>query len=242
MIEFHDFDPANPYAISNERHAISGNMITLDHLPQKGSVTIEGFTETSGPPSVGEFRVDYGYNGNYRTSMQTVTFAAGYDGMEVSVSYNGIGTLLRAKHINELRAFMETGASELAARLFVTYKEAMSEILETHCRHITDALREVASAIAAAGQGGQGGGSTDQLNIANDEEVDEMLDEFFPGDVEPTEESMEIASDEEADEMLDEFFPGDVEPAEDDFGIEGIASDEEFQSMLDEIMPVESNV
>ena len=34
-----------------------------------------------------------------------------------------------------------------------------------------------------------------------------MLDEFFPGDVDDTEETTDIATDEEANTMLDEFFP-----------------------------------
>lgn len=241
MIEFHDFDPANPYSIENERHTISGNMITLDHLPQMGSVVIEGFTEVTTVPSAGEYRVDYGYNNNYRTSMQAIYFAAGYDGMEIAVSYNGIGTLLRAKHINELRRFMETGASELAARMLVNFKESMAEILETHCQHLALAINEVARAIAS-GSGGWGGGTAYGVEIASDEEADALLDEFFPGDVEPSAAYSPIASNQEADAMLDQYFytPGvepDPENAQDSTGIEDVATDDEFNSMLDDVFP-----
>ncbi len=179
-----------------------------------------------------------------------VHFPEGYDGVALTVTYKGVSTLLRAEHMNEMKAFMERGASELAARIIAEHEQRMmdlvKDILALHCSHITTALQEIRDSIAALG--GEGGGSIDPDRIADDESADTLLDDYFPGDVEPTEKIAEIASNEEADIMLDEFFPtpesestGEPDGTGDVTGIEDVATDEEFASMLDEIFPVESD-
>ena len=242
MIEFHDYDPSHPFDVS-EKHIIANRKITLNYAPLKGSVSIDGLSEdTTGTVPQGTFYINYGEADNYHSADQVVHFPEGYDGAAVTVEYKGVSTLLRAEHMNEIKNFIERGASELAARIIAEHEQVMTdkwnELFEIHCQHITSALDSIREAIAALG--GEGGGSIDESQIAEDDEADAMLDEYFPGDVEPTAKSVEIASNEEADMMLDEFFPTpDTEPDEtgDTTGIEEVATDEEFQAMLDEELP-----
>ena len=108
MIEFHDYDPAHPFDVFGEKHIIRNNKITLDYVPLKGSETIEGFMEsTTGTPQQGEYNIEYGDEDNYRTADQVVHFPDGYEGLLVTVDYKGVSTILRAKHMNEIKRFME---------------------------------------------------------------------------------------------------------------------------------------
>ena len=189
MIVFHDYDPSHPFAVSDEKHIIQSGKITLNYAPLEGSITIEGFTEDStGPLPRGTFFVNYGAEDNYRTADQ--------------VNYKGVSTLLRAEHLNEIRSFMERGASELAARIIAEHEQNIMDALAEHCGHITSALREISEAIAA--KGGEGGGT---FEIASDEEADELLDEYFPGDLEDVGYPSVFASDREAEELIDEYLP-----------------------------------
>ena len=227
MIEFHDYDPSHPFDVS-EKHIIADRKITLNYAPLKGSVSIEGLSEdTTGTVPQGTFFINYGEADNYRSADQVVHFPEGYDGAAVTVEYKGVSTLLRAEHMNEIKNFIERGASELAARIIAEHEQAMvdkwNELFEVHCKHITEAI---------AALGGEGGGS----NIADDEEADQMLDEYFPGDVEESAPPSIIATDDEVDQMLDEYFPGDVEESEDP---SLVAADEDAEEMLDEFFPDE---
>ena len=199
MIVFHDYDPAHPFAVTAEKHIIRDNKITLNYAPLKGSVRIDGFLEdeTGGLP-LGTFSIHYGDEDNYRTADQIVHFPDGCDGIAVTVDYQGVSTLLRAEHMNEIRAFMETGASELAAHMIAEHEQRMMDALTEHCGHIISAIHEIAEAIAAQGSGGI---------VANDGDADTALDEYFPGDVVETGNPSIIAKDDEVDEVLDEFFP-----------------------------------
>ena len=212
MIVFHDYDPAHPFAVTAEKHIIRDSKITLNYAPLKGSVRIDGFLEdeTGGLP-LGTFSIHYGDEDNYRTADQIVHFPAGYDGIAVTVDYKGVSTILRAKHMNEIREFMERGASELAARIIAQHEQNILDALAEHCGHITSALREISEAIAA--KGGEGGGT---FEIASDEEADELLDEYFPGDLEDVGYPSVFASDKEAEELINEYLPlpssGEVSP------------------------------
>ena len=198
MIVFHDYDPAHPFAVTAEKHIIQDGQITLYYAPLQGSVTINGFTEdTTGALPLGTFYIDYGAEDNYRTADQKVHFPAGYNGIAVTVDYKGVSTMLSAKHMNEIREFMERGASELAARIIAKHEQ---NILDAH---ITSALREISEAIAA--KGGAGGGT---VELASDEEADELLDEVFPGsDIEDVGYPSVYASDKDVEEVLDEYLP-----------------------------------
>ncbi len=200
MIEFHDYDPAHPFQVTNERHVIHGNKITLDYVPLKSSVEIEGFQESAAiSPQRGEFYIEYGDADNYRTADQTVHFPDGYDGLMVVAHYQGVSTILRACHMNEIKAFMETGASELAARMIAGHEQNIMDAIEEHCGHIVSALHEISEAVKEMGWTGG--------FIASDNEADEALDEYFEGDVDETGIPSIIADDSDVEQLLDEYFP-----------------------------------
>jgi len=197
MIEFHDYDPAHPFAVNAETHIIRDNKVTLNYAPLKGSVNIDGWTEDeTGELPQGTFFINYGEKENYRTADQIVHFPSGYDGIAVTVDYQGVSTLLRAEHMNEIK---------LAARIIAEHEQliidALIQALDEHCGHITHALDNIAEAIE------QSGGGVDPSKIATDEEADEVLDEYIPGDVEPTPTSTRIASDKEAEAVIDQYLP-----------------------------------
>ena len=159
MIEFHDYDPAHPFDVFGEKHIIHNRVITLDYAPLKGSVTIEGLSEdTTGTVPQGTFFVNYGEENNYRAADQKVHFPEGYDGVAVTVDYKGVSTLLRATHMNEIKRFMEAGASELAARIIVEHEKFMHEQMEEWRNNILEEIRGVREAFAEAIEKGVVGG------------------------------------------------------------------------------------
>lgn len=100
------FDPFNEsdqsVAVSTERHVIptsSPFQIQLLEVPRQDSpstVTIAGFTEVSGTPATGEFRVDY----KYRTGL--VQFNSADGGTAIAVNYQGTGSPVASYVVNEL--------------------------------------------------------------------------------------------------------------------------------------------
>ena len=206
MISYHDYDPAHPFDVFGEKHIIRDCKITLDYVPLKGSVTIEGFTEsTTGSPERGEFYIEYGDEDNYRTANSIVRFPEGYEGYMVTVDYKGVSTILRAKDLNEIKSFIEHGASELAARIIVLHEQSLMDewraIFSEHCDHVCRALEEIRDAVDRSGSG------IASDDIAEDAEADEVLDEFFPGDDVPlTPKVTAIADDDEVEAILDEIF------------------------------------
>lgn len=235
VYEFIDWNPENPTPITGERHIIEDGKIRLNHAPLKGSVVIQGFSEDStGFTPSGTFFIRYGESDNYRTADQYVHFNPEANGLLVTVSYQAVSTLIRAEHFNEINRFMELGVQEIVAKMLIEHEERMAArwetMLETHCKHIVAAIKSTINGI-------------DPDMIADDDDADAMLDEFFPGDVEPTEKTSETATNEEADTMLDEYFytPPDEE-SEDGTGITEVASDEEFEAMLDETLPEVSHI
>ena len=158
MISYHDYDPVHPFDVFGEKHIIRDCKIILDYVPLKGSVTIEGFTEnTTGSPGRGEFYIEYGDEDNYRTADSVVHFSEGYEGYMATVDYQGVSTILRAKDLNEIKLFMEQGASELAARIIVLHEQSVMDewrtIFSEHCSHVCDALDEIREAIYRSGGG-----------------------------------------------------------------------------------------
>ena len=112
MIEFHDYDPANPFAVTGETQTIADGKVTLNYTPLQGSVSITGFTETtSKTPAKGEFYIDYSAGTEYRMATQVVVFNTADNGTTVTASYSGVSTLIRAKHFNEIKSFMEGAVS-----------------------------------------------------------------------------------------------------------------------------------
>ena len=208
MILFHDHDPAHPFPIEAERHTIAEGKIILDYTPLKGSVTIAGFSEIAeGEILPNTFFINYGDEDDYRSANQAVYFNAAHNGEVVSVSYQGVSTLLRAKHLNEIKDFMERGASEMAAGLLVVHEAAVIDALAAHCEHICSCLKELKGAVNGLTIAY---GISQGTAIATDKEVDEALDEYFytPDDGESSEENIayDIAADDEVADMLDDVF------------------------------------
>jgi len=88
--------------ITDEGHFIvsaSPYQIQLKEVPKEDSpslVTIAGFTEVSGTPTAGEFRVDY----TFRTGL--IQFDSSAGGSSVQVSYTGLGTPVSADITNDI--------------------------------------------------------------------------------------------------------------------------------------------
>ena len=143
-----------------------------------------------------------------------VYFSLSADGQEITVDYQGVGTLFLAEHANAFRAFMLRGAREQAVEEIARYDDRVSMAvrlaadsiigaIDEHCGRITAAMQEIAEAIRDKGGAFQ---------LASDEEADSLLDEYFPGDVDDVGEPSIFASDREAQELIDEYLP--MPPAE----------------------------
>ena len=109
MQTFHDYDIKNPFDVTAESQTITDSKVTLNYTPLQGSVTITGFTEnTSGTPAKGEFYIDYAVNSQYRMATQVVKFNTEDNGTTVSVTYKGVSTIIFARHMNEIKEFIES--------------------------------------------------------------------------------------------------------------------------------------
>lgn len=109
MQTFHDYDIKNPFDVTAESQTITDGKVTLNYTPLQGSVTITGFTEnTSGTPAKGEFYIDYAVNSQYRMATQVVKFNTEDNGTTVSVTYKGVSTIIFARHMNEIKEFIES--------------------------------------------------------------------------------------------------------------------------------------
>lgn len=219
MIEFHDYDIKHPFEVVGEKHIVTDNKITLNYAPLKGSVSIGGFSEdTTGTLAAAAFYIAYDEENDYRSADQIVRFSSEAEGTEVKVNYQGVSTLLRAKHMNEIKDYMERGAPTMVANMLIAHESALVGYFESRINGLVEAINEVNKSVAdvAAALGGLGGGTfVDDSLVSSDEEADEMLDVYFPteGGVETVESSdfdeSQVATDEEAKELLDSIFPVD---------------------------------
>ena len=239
MIEFHDYDPAHPFDVENEEQTITDGKIILNYVPLQNSIEIDGFHAATSKSELasGAFFIDYHASDNYLSADGVVYFADTDNGRTVTVNYKGVSTLLRASHMNEIKRFIERGASELAARILVTHEQIMFDKLQDWRDGILAELQGIKDTLAAMNCCCKEAITPDM--IADDDEADALLDnELIEGDVTPTEKTSTIATNEEADTMLDEYF---FTPAADDeenpTGIEDVANEEEFQTMLEELFP-----
>lgn len=225
MIEFHDYDIYHPFQIVDEKHVVTDGKIVLNYAPLKGSVTIADYTEdVTGRLSYATFYIDYNEEDNYRAANQIVRFSPDAEGHEVTITYKGVSTLLRAKHMNEIKDFMEHGASEMVAKLLVAHESALVNYLNARLEEVTAALVEIKNAILTVTEEGGGEAASpviivkppkrppQEISVASNEEYDEMMDEIFPDYKPPGKRSKQIqnhsvASDDEYDEMMDEIFP-----------------------------------
>ena len=160
MIQFHDYDPTHPFDVTNEKHIITDYKITLNYTPLKGSVSISGYTEDStGTLANAAFYIDYDEENNYRSANQIVRFSPDAEGKEVSISYKGVSTLLRAKHLNEIKDYMERGVPLLVANMIIAHESALIGYFDDRINGLTAAIKEVSDSVAsvAAALGGLGG-------------------------------------------------------------------------------------
>lgn len=266
MIEFHNLDPQRPYDVTGEVHVIEDGKIVLDHTPLKGSVVIPGYRETDSWDSAlfTSFYIDYQEETGYRTATQVVRFSPAASGRTVTVSYKGVGTIIRAETLNEMiraiedlqsggsiKAHNESGSAHYDIRQSITAtEEAFRRLLNDHK---TDELAHSLAIARGIGIHDEDKAAhadireaveavstkVDEFVLASDDEIAEMLDMYFESGVPVTRVVQEMmAEDDYADDMLDEFFPGDVDPVgTPDISEEVVADDDEFESMLDEIWP-----
>lgn len=111
MIKFHDYNPDKPFKVEGEFHDVSDGKIILNYTPKQGTViaTVDGkkLTESAtDTPKAGEFYIDYAAESDYKQATQTVLFNEADNGKRVQFDYEGVSTLIRAEHMNEIRDFM----------------------------------------------------------------------------------------------------------------------------------------
>ena len=118
MKTFYDYDLDHPFDVVGEKQTIKEGKIRLDYIPQVGTVSIEGFTESENTDVSGnKFFIDYSVTSRYRMATGFVTFDTKHDGEEVTINYKGVSTLVLAKHMNEIKEFMENFKDEIDSRI-----------------------------------------------------------------------------------------------------------------------------
>ena len=122
MIKFHDYNPAEPFAVENEFHDIADGKVVLNYTPKKGTVKVkldgvEAIEATSSNPEAGQFYIDYAVSSDYRMATQQVVFNASDNGKRAVFDYQGVSTLIRAEHFNEIRDFMNNYNEDRARTL-----------------------------------------------------------------------------------------------------------------------------
>ena len=108
MQTYYPYNPNQPAQILNESHKITNGTVTLNHLPLADSISISGFTPTSSlKPAQGSFFYNYSAETAYREATGILTFNAADDGTTIKVSYQAVGTVIRASDLNEIKAHLE---------------------------------------------------------------------------------------------------------------------------------------
>lgn len=123
MIKFHDYNPSEPFPVNNEWHYIDKGEVTLNYTPRQGSmkVLIDGVEATEAQSKVmeaGQFYVNYSADSDYRMATQKVYFNEADSGKKATFDYEGVSTLIMAKHFNEIRDFMNGYNEDRARDLF----------------------------------------------------------------------------------------------------------------------------
>lgn len=111
MIKFHDYNPEEPFAVEHEFHDIADGKVVLNYTPKEGTVKVkldgvEATETTSSNPEAGQFYIDYAVSSDYRMATQQVIFNESDNGKRATFDYQGVSTLIRAEHFNEIRDFM----------------------------------------------------------------------------------------------------------------------------------------
>jgi len=107
---FKNYDPNNPFTPPAKTYTVGGDgKVRLDYIPKKGTVTITDYTETTNPmPGAGQFYIDYQDNTQYKMAMGYVVFAVSAAGQQVAPSYQAVGQLLWAEHLEVVRQHVES--------------------------------------------------------------------------------------------------------------------------------------
>ena len=109
MKTFFEFDPLHPHQF-NETLQIKSRKIYLSHLPLVNSVSISGFLQADTPSDVNpnSFWCDYRLDDGYRSANGEIIFDPSQNDKFVQISYLAIGTVLRAKDMNEVATSLDS--------------------------------------------------------------------------------------------------------------------------------------
>lgn len=124
--QFYDYNPSNPWVITDESHTIALNgTVRLTYIPLKGSVSIPGYTETTSvTPGLTEFYIDYQDATAYRTAQGVIQFNVSAASSNILVSYQGVSQLLLATYMNEIKAYIDASvASQLATARTISFTD-----------------------------------------------------------------------------------------------------------------------
>ncbi|MBQ3444248.1 MAG: hypothetical protein IJG33_13495 [Selenomonadaceae bacterium] len=106
METYLQFNPASTIRVE-EQVSVVDNRAFLRHIPKKGSVVIDGFTEVDGAPQANQFYCDYATDSLYRDANRVLHFGSVNDYTDITVNYIAIGTVVTADDMNEIKAHLE---------------------------------------------------------------------------------------------------------------------------------------
>lgn len=142
MKKFYDYAPDKPFMVLDERHYIDGGEVFLDYTPEAGTLKIsttdgKEFLSVPTKPNAGEFCIDYAVSSQYKLATQKVTFNPADNGKKVVCDYMGVSTLLKARHMNEIKDFMDEYHEKRAVSLVEgeekpIQKETVEKFSEPH--------------------------------------------------------------------------------------------------------------
>lgn len=201
MIEFHDYDPTHPFEVTDEAQTITDSKIILNYVPLQNSIEIGGYHAATSKSELasGTFFMDYHADDNYLSADGVVYFAAEDNGKTVTISYKGVSTLLRASHMNEIKRFIEVGASELAARILVTHEQMMFEKMqawrESLLTELTGIKEQLAAMKCCCKEADELPLVLDGGDTETDETADEEKDSYDGGDIDVSDGEPEYVND-----------------------------------------------
>ena len=116
MKTFHDLDTEKRFEVVGERQTVDeDSKIHLDHTPLTGTLVIDGYRRNLSGLNLAsdEFYIDYHERSGYKLATQAVTIGPGNIGVTVTASYTGVGTIIFARDMNEIKSFMDEGAAKI---------------------------------------------------------------------------------------------------------------------------------
>lgn len=107
--------PYNPNSTTRiqETAQIKNGKVVLRHIPQEGSVLIEGFTECDARiPMLNQFSCEYAADSLYRDANRVLHFNAGNNGETITINYVTVGTVVTADDMNEIKAHLDAAVND----------------------------------------------------------------------------------------------------------------------------------